>query len=572
MSVLDQRPGALGGARWIALYTPKLVTALREGYGLADLRADALAGLTVAVVALPLAMGIAIASGAPPSTGLWTAVTAGFLISALGGSRHQVGGPTAAFAVVVFGVVAEHGLDGLALATLMAGAMLILAGLLRAGLWMKYVPEPVITGFTVGIAITIVSTQAGALVGIDLADPEGEVIPRWIAYFHAWETADVATAAIGLGAIAAILAMRRWAPRAPGFLVAVAFAALIAAVLAAPVDTIGSVYGAGAAAPPVPHLPAVSGERLATLFPSAFTIAFLAGVESLLSATVADGMTGRRHRSNCELVAQGVANMASGALGGLPATGAIARTATNIRAGARTPVAGLLHAAFLLAFILVAGRLIALIPVAALAAILVVVAFNMAEPRRVARLITRAPWPDRLVFLTTASLTVLVDLTVAVQVGVVLSAILVMRQMARTVEVTSGGEVTLWDEPDRPQNDVRDRLPPDVEAYKIRGPFFYAAAERLQSALDRIAKPPRVFILRMSEVAFVDATGAEALIAMTRRFSAQGASVILAGAPRDVLRTLIAMGLREAEHVRAVHDTDEAIALARAIVEGETPP
>ncbi|MFN2376399.1 MAG: SulP family inorganic anion transporter, partial [Candidatus Binatia bacterium] len=424
------------GSRWRP-FLPKTVTVLSEGYRPADLRADALAGLTVAIIALPLAMALAIASGAPPERGLVTAIVAGFLISLLGGSRHQIGGPTGAFVVVVFNVIAVHGYDGLLLATLMAGALLVAAGLARLGTWIKYIPDPVVTGFTTGIAVIIFSSQVGELFGLSTGSLPAEVGGKWQAFWQARATMNPWSVAIAGGVLGSILLMRRLAPRAPAFLVSVAAASALVALFDLPVDTIGSRFGEIRAAIPWPALPPVSADRLRELMPSAFTIAFLAGVESLLSAVVADGMTGRRHRSNGELVAQGIANMASAVFGGLPATGAIARTATNIRSGARSPVAGMLHAVFLLAFLLTLAPLTVYIPLASLAAVLVVVAWNMAEFPRFRRLLG-APAGDRMVLVLTFALTVLVDLTVAIEVGVVMASMLFMHRMAEAVAVDGG--------------------------------------------------------------------------------------------------------------------------------------
>ncbi|MSO72358.1 MAG: sodium-independent anion transporter [Rhodospirillaceae bacterium] len=409
------------------LYVPKLITSLREGYGLADFRADAVSGLTVAIIALPLAMALGIASGTTPEKGLVTAVVAGFLISALGGSRVQIGGPTGAFVVVVFNVIQAHGYEGLIVATLMAGIMLIVAGLARLGTWIKYIPTPAVTGFTFGIAVLIFSSQVADLFGLHLASAPADFIPKWESYWRARETISLNATAMGLSILALLILQRRYAPRWPGFLIAVVGASLAAAALQLPLDTIGSRFGEIPRALPTPSLPDLSLYGLVDLFPSAFTIAFLAGFESLLSAVIADGMTGRRHRSNCELVAQGVANIASALFGGMPATGAIARTATNIRAGARTPVSGILHAVFLLIFMLLLAPLAGYVPLASLAAVLVMVALNMSEAERFADLFA-APLGDRLVLVTTFGLTVLVDLTVAIQVGVVLASVLSFRK------------------------------------------------------------------------------------------------------------------------------------------------
>ena len=394
---------------------PKLLTTL-PGYTRAQFAGDAVAGVTVAMVALPLSIAIAIASGAAPAAGLVTAVIGGLLISALGGSRVQIGGPTGAFIVVVYGVIARHGFDGLLLATLMAGAILLVAGLLRAGRLIALIPEAVIEGFTLGIAIVIATSQLKDLFGLGGGALPADFLPKLAALWAARATLSPAALAIGIGTIAAIFALRRWLPRVPGPVVAVALASVIVAVLALQVDSVGSRYGALPAGLPWPHLPPVSPARMLTLLPSALIIAFLAGVESLLSAVVADRMIGGAHRSNAELLAQGAANLAAPLFGGLPATGAIARTATNVRAGGRTPVAGIIHALVILAVMLLAAPLAGYLAMPALAGLLIVTAWTMSEPHRWPER-WRAPLADRAVLVLTATLTVLADLTVAIAVG-----------------------------------------------------------------------------------------------------------------------------------------------------------
>ncbi len=404
-------------------WKPKLLTVLREGYTAALLRADALAGLTVAIVALPLAMALGIASGTTPDKGLVTAIVAGFLISALGGSRVQIGGPTGAFVVVVAGVIAHHGYDGLVLATLMAGVVLLAAGAVRLGGLIRHVPDPVVTGFTAGIAVIIASSQIKDFFGLSMASVPSDFLAKWTAYAAAAPTFSAATLAVGAGAFALILLLRRAAPKLPAFLIAVVAAALAVLALHLPVDTIGSRFPHLAAGLPMPALPPITAARLQELLPSALTIAFLAGIESLLSARVADGMTGFKHRSNLELLAQGAGNIGSALFGGIPATGAIARTATNIRSGGRTPVAGMLHAVFLLVFVLVAGDLMKFVPMAALAAILFLVAWGMSEAHAFGRL-HLMPRADAFVLLATFVLTILVDLTAAIVAGVMLAFVL----------------------------------------------------------------------------------------------------------------------------------------------------
>lgn len=478
----------LHDARWTA-YTPKLITVLGEGYSFDRFRRDAIAGLTVAIVALPLAMALGIASGASPDKGLVTAVVAGFLISALGGSRAQVGGPTGAFVVVVFNVIAQHGYDGLLLATLVAGFLLIIAGYAKLGALVKFIPHPVVTGFTAGIAVIIASSEVKDFLGLSIDKVPADFLPKWQAYLGALGSVHATTLAIGLGSLLLILGLRKVAPRVPGFLVAVVVASIAVALLHLPVETIGSRFPHIPAGLPAPALPSISLAKFQAILPSAFIIAFLAGIEALLSAVVADGMIGSRHRSNQELVGQGVANIASALFGGLPATGAIARTATNIRAGALTPVAGMLHALFLLLFILFATSLMAFVPMAALAAILFLVAWGMSEHKRFINLL-RMPNGDRAVLLLTFGLTVLVDLTMAIAVGVTLASLLFMMRMSETVQIEAGGDETPEDD-DAEEIHQRDALPADVEVFRIDGPVFSASPASCSIRCGASAARPR---------------------------------------------------------------------------------
>lgn len=511
---------------------PKLITCFQEGYSLAALRNDAVAGLTVAIVALPLAMALAIASGTTPDKGLVTAVVAGFLISALGGSRVQIGGPTGAFVVVVFDVIARHGYDGLLLATLMAGIILVAAAVTRMGQWIKYIPEPVVTGFTAGIAVIIFTSQIKDLLGLSMASVPAEFLEKWPAFWDARGTVGPA-AILGLGCLALILALRRWAPKVPAFLVAVVVAAVAAPLAGLPVETIGSRFGGIPDHLPMPAVPEITLEKLRILLPSALTIAFLAGVESLLSAVVADGMTGRRHRPNAELLAQGVANIASPLFGGLPATGAIARTVTNIRSGARSPVSGMLHAAFLLLFMLAFSGLATYVPLAVLASVLVVVAWNMSDAGRFVHQLQVAPIGDRLILLTTFVLTVLIDLTVAIEVGVLFAAVLFMHRMSEAVSVR-----------EHEQPEASAGLPPHTVLYHIDGPMFFGAARKLADVLERTGGAPKVLILDMEAVPLLDATGADAIQTAIQRAARRGASIILSGVQRQPMGVLHGLGIR----------------------------
>jgi SulP family sulfate permease len=549
------------------VYVPKSITVIaQEGYRASDFRADLIAGLTVAIVALPLAMAIAIASGTTPDKGLITAVIAGFVISALGGSRFQIGGPTGAFIVVVYGVIQTHGYDGLVLATIMAGCMLIIAGLLRFGDWIKYIPEPVVTGFTAGIAVIIFTSQIRDLFGLNMDELPAEFIAKLESFWAARETISLPTLALAGAALAAILGLRKFAPKLPGFLIVVAGGAALVAMLQLDVETIGSRFGGVPSKLPAPSFPTVTWDRMRELFQPAFTIAFLAGVESLLSAMVADGMTGRRHRSNCELVAQGAANIASGLFGGISATGAIARTATNIRAGAKTPIAGMMHALFVLASILALGPLMSFIPLAALAAVLVMVAWNMSEQERF-RYLLAGPLGDRLVLLVTFGLTVLVDLTVAIEVGIVLAAIIFMHRMAEATAIEKGVSLVERDQddfsaPSRGAYRARHELPKGVEMFELRGPLFFGAASRLNDAFEAAFPPPRVFILRCAAVPMVDVSGVGALTRFLKRCEAHGTRVLFCDLNAASRLVLSKMGVLARPNVNVLPHYEDAVARA----------
>lgn len=510
-----------------AAYTPKLLTVLREGYDGQRLRADLIAGLTVAIIALPLATALAIASGASPDKGLITAILAGALISLLGGSRVQIGGPTGAFVVVVFNVIAAHGYDGLVLATLLAGLILIVTGYAGLGRIIRYIPHPVITGFTAGIAVIIASSQINDFLGLGIAHVPADFLAKWAAYLDAIARIDPMTVAFGTGALLLILLLRRFAPRLPAFLIVVIAGAVAATLPGIAIDTIGSRFPNMHGGLPAPALPAFSLAKLQEVVPSAFTIAFLAGIEALLSCIVADGMTGFRHRSNQEMVGQGAANVASALFGGLPATGAIARTAANIKAGGRTPMAGISHAGFLLLFILLAGGLLAYVPMAALAAILLVVAWGMSEVERFL-LLLRMPIGERAILVLTFLLTVLVDLTVAIGVGVTLASLLFMTRMSESVSITAPED----SESEDPTQ--RDNLPAGVEVMRISGPFFFGVAGELLDALKRIGRRPETIILRLEEVPFLDASGALALREFLGQAESNGIRVILSGLRPDL--------------------------------------
>lgn len=503
---------------WSA-FTPKIVTVWREGQLAKHWRNDALAGLTVAIVALPLAMALGIASGASPNQGLITAVIAGFLISALGGSRVQVGGPTGAFVVIVAGIIAVHGYAGLLVATLLAGIILIAAGYAGIGKLIRYIPMPVVTGFTAGIAVIIASSQVGEFLGLSTAHVPADFVGKWSVYIGALATINWVALAVGGGTLIAILLLRRFSPQLPAFLIALLIASLLVALLHLPVATVGDRFPAMPTGIPAPRLPDLSPALIQHLLPPAFTIAFLAGIEALLSAMVADGMTGFSHRSGQELVGQGVANIASALFGGLPATGAIARTATNIRAGGRTPLAGIFHAVFLLIFLLIAGQWIARVPMAALAAILLMVAWGMSEIDRFKSLL-RMDAGERALLLLTFGLTVLVDLTVAIGVGVTLASLLFMARMSETAGLLS--EDLSIDDPAQ-----RASLPAGVEVFRFAGPMFFGVAREMLDVLHRLGREPKIIILRMERVPYIDSTGASALEGFVRQAQRNGTQIIL---------------------------------------------
>ena len=545
------------------LYMPKLVTVLREGYGLAALRADAMAGLTVAIVALPLSMAIAIASGTTPERGLFTAIVGGFLISALGGSRFQVGGPAGAFIVLVASAVDRHGIDGVVLATMMAGVFLALAGLLRLGTFIKFIPYPVTVGFTAGIAVIIFASQVKDLLGLKLDGKEpAAFIAKIETLARSLDTISPAAVALSLLTIGLIVGVKKLKPHWPGMLIAVAVAAVATFAFALPVETIGSRFGGIPALLPSPHLPDFSLEKVQAVLPDAVAFALLGAIESLLSAVVADGMTGRRHRSNCELLAQGAANIGASLFGGLPATGTIARTATNVRAGAHGPVAGMMHAAFLLLFMLLAAPLFAYVPLAALAGVLAVVAWNMAEKYEFLSLL-RSSRGDAVVLLATFLLTVFRDLTEGIVVGFALGAVLFIRRMAGATGIEA-----LADRPDaadrRAPYDAKLATDEEVVVYRLSGAFFFGTASILNAVLDRIGDRHKALVVDFSAVPFVDSTAANAIAAIARKAGRHKVRVFVTGATPAVRHALLAAGARRPQ-VRYRRHIEDAVVEGRSV-------
>jgi SulP family sulfate permease len=552
------------------LFTPKLVTVLREGYRLADFRADAIAGLTVAIVALPLSMAIAIASGVTPDRGLTAAVIGGFIVSLLGGSRFQIGGPAGAFVVLVALTAERHGIEGVILATLMAGGILIAAGFLRLGTYIKFIPYPVTVGFTAGIAVIIFASQIKDLLGITLTKEPGELVPKLHALAGAVHTANFSAVAVAAVSIGIIITLRKLRPAWPGILIAVVFAAAAAWALSLPVETIGTRFGGIPQLLPWPAWPVFSLQKARAVLPDAIAFALLGAIESLLSAVVADGMTGRRHRSNCELVAQGFANIGSALFGGVCVTGTIARTATNVRAGARGPISGMLHSLFLLLFMLTAAPLASYIPLAALAAVLAVVAWNMAEKHEFWTLI-RSSWGDATVLLATFLLTIFRDLTEGILVGFALGAVLFINRMAEITGVEAAAPLVADDRADdgngdRKPYDAGLATDPDVVVYRISGAFFFGAASTVGTVLDSIADTHKAFVVDFAAVPFLDSTAANAMSRVAAKAQRQGIRLFITGTSPPVRRALLTHGVRPP---RAKFR--ETIARAVADIKGDQP-
>jgi sulfate permease, SulP family len=515
-------------------WLPKSVTALRH-YDARTFVSDLVAGLTVGFVALPLAMAFAISSGVPPQAGLYCAIVAGFLISALGGSRTQIGGPTGAFVVVVSGIIARHGLDGLLTCTVMAGVMLVILGATGMGTAVDYIPRPVIVGFTNGIAVLIASTQIKDLLGLRIPEVSGVFVPRMIQIARALPTLSLPATVLGLLSLVVVLTGNRYVRRVPGTILALFAGTAAAVALRLPIETIGSRFGGVPSGLPhfaPPHL------RLALLHPllaPAITVAMLGAIESLMSAVVADRMTGDRHNPNVELIGQGVANVVTPFFGGLPATGAIARTATSIRTGARTPVAGMVHALTLLAILVFAAPLARFVPLTILAAILLVVAWHMGDWAEIPELL-KLSRADISVWLVTFALTVLADLTIAVEFGMILAALLFIRKVAATTTVS---EVTREDVASGRVHVLQDKVIPDyVSVFRIHGPFLFGSAEKLDAVAERIDRLAPIVILRLRNMTAIDATGLRAFEDLADRLHATGRSLILCGAREQPARLM----------------------------------
>jgi sulfate permease, SulP family len=548
--------------KWI----PKSLLCLRKGYTRQDLISDLIAGVTVGLVALPLAMAFGIASGITPQAGIYTAVVAGFLISALGGSRLQIGGPTGAFVVIVAGIVATHGVSGLLIVTIMAGVILMLMAVTGLGSAVKYIPRPVTIGFTNGIAVLIASTQIKDFLGLETGAVPGEFLLRMRVLAYSLGSVSWPAVLLATGSLLVILLLPKLTKRVPGSIVALAIATLAVAAFGLSVETIGSKFGGIPTGLPHVSLPDVRPDLIVPLLPAAVTVAMLAAIESLLSAVVADGMSGDKHNSNVELLAQGIANLAVPFVGGIPATGAIARTATNIRSGARTPVSGIVHSLTLLAILLVAAPLARFIPLATLAAILFVVAYNMSEWREV-RTILKLSKADIVVWVMTFALTVLADLTVAVEIGMLFAALLYIYRVSQTTTVAPVTEEYIED--GRPHVLQDKLLPPYVLVLRIHGPFLFGATEKLSEATIDIDSLPSIIILRLRNMTAIDATGLHELERLTERLRATGRTLLLCGArsqPEQLLRQ--SPFLEYLGEANMLPHVEAALSRAREVYEG----
>jgi len=526
-------------------FIPKSYLYLRHKYNWDTFKKDLIAGMTVGVIALPLAMAFGIASGVSPERGIITAIIAGFLISALGGSRVQVGGPTGAFVVIVYGIVQRNGYQGLAVCTLLAAIMIMAMGLCRLGSWIKYVPHSLITGFTTGIAVIIFSSQIKDFFGLNMGAVPADFIDKWSAYFQAMPTIHIPTLLMGALSLAFILVLRKFFPRIPWGIATIVLATLAYLALDLPLQTIESRFGELPRTLPVPAFPSlyIPAEKISEYFFDALAIAFLGSIESLLSAVIADGMIGGRHKSNCELLGQGVANFACVLFGGIPATGAIARTAANVKTGGQTPMAGMIHAVVLFLIILLLAPIVSKIPLAALASVLIMVAWNMSEIDYFCALL-RAPRGDVAILLSAFLLTVLVDITFAIAFGMILAMFIFMKRMSeysQTIQLTTLFTDNGNEFPERTDPDAisKKTIPPHVEVYEINGPFFFGAADILQDVLTNLQTYPKVFILRMRHVPIIDASGMHALREFYHRCEKSHIHLLLSdvhGRPQHALR------------------------------------
>jgi SulP family sulfate permease len=523
---------------------PKLLSVFKEGYTLEQFQGDLMGGLTVGVVALPLSIALAIASGVRPEQGLYTAIVAGFVIAVLGGSRVQISGPTGAFVVIVYGIVQKYGYEGLVVATLIAGVILVLMGLARMGALLKFVPYPVIVGFTSGIALIIFSSQVNDFLGLKIEKVPADFVEKWIEFVRHAANIDPYTLGLGVASLLIIVLWPRVTHRIPGQLIAILVATVAVQYFQLPVETIESRFGMMPTGLPAPQLPNVTWASFQELFSPAITIAILASLESLLSSVVADGMTGTRHRSNMELIGQGAGNIASAVFGGIPATGAIARTATNIKSGGKTPIAAIIHSVFLLLVLLFIGKWAALIPMATLAAVLIVVAYNMSEWREFQHLL-KSPRGDVAVLLATFLLTVFIDLTVAIQVGILLAAFLFLQKMSKEAHVAVITDTLHEDEEFKSRDMSKIEIPKRVEVFEVYGSLFFGAVSQFKESIRVVSRKPKVIILRMRNVPTIDASGIHILEELLKEMHSAGGIVVFSAVSRSVYRVMRTSGFIE---------------------------
>lgn len=545
---------------------PQLFSVLKEGYSWKLFTGDLVSGIIVGIIALPLAIALAIASGVNPVQGLYTAIIAGFIVSVFGGSRVQIAGPTGAFIVIVYGIVQTHGYGGLAVATLMAGILLIIMGFARFGTLLKFIPYPLTVGFTSGIAVIILTSQVNDYFGLGINNLPSDFIGKWLTYASEATSFSPEAVIIGGASLAIIIAMQRFTMRIPGTLIVILVMTAIVHLFDIPVETIGSRYGDVPNTLPMPGFPNISWQTITQLFSPALTIAMLGAIESLLSAVVADGMTRTRHRSNMELIAQGIANILSPLFGGVPATGAIARTATNVRSGGRTPVAGIVHAVVLLIIMLLAGQWATLIPLPALAAILIVVAYNMSEWRSFLKVL-KSPRSDVAVMLVTFALTVVVDLTVAIQVGVILSAILFIKRMAEVSQITPLSRDLQESEKDDDAESGHVSIPDGVEVFEVFGSLFFGAVDKFTEMILSRSGKHRIFILETKNLLAIDATGIRAIEDLVNQLSHQNVRFLLSGIHKQPLFAITQSGLVDRIGEDALCGTlEEALEQARQML------
>ncbi len=535
---------------------PKFFSCLKAGYSKETIFKDLFAGITIGIISLPLIMAFSIAAGLPPERGLYTGVVAGFLISFLGGSRVQIGGPTGAFVVVVYSIVERHGYEGLVIATIMAGLMMVGMALCNAGKLLKFIPYPVVTGFTAGIALSLFSSQMKDFFGMPIAKMPADFLEKWSLYFQHYSQSNMWALGVGATALALIIFLRRKHPKVPGSIVAVGLGSVIVYLFNLPVETIESKFGGIPSMLPSPSFPYMSFHHIQLLLPDAMTIAILSSVESLLSAVVADKITGTRHRSNAELFAQGIGNIFSPIFGGIPATGALARTAANARMGATTPLAGMTHAVTLFILMVFFATAAAKIPLTVLAAVLIVVAWSMSEVEHI-RMICKGPKSDIIMLFTTLIITVLIDITVAVEVGIVLGALLFMKKMSNQTRISRSKLILEEDHAHHVKDSdiiMKKHVPDDVAIFEVNGPLFFGITESLNQQFLELKPKPRAFIFRLNKAPMIDTSGIHALQELASKCKKHDIAFLISGVHEDNMKLFQKMGLGKKHLCPTLHD------------------